>query len=125
MTPAQATTIVQTLLNNDPAATSELVGIYLADSKMAILRRLYPFGIPNDVSAVPEIYEMLWCKLAMRYFLRRGGEGELVDGLALHVVDGGGYPAFHFAEADVHFAVVGIGQNVDFRLDEVVLDAVE
>lgn len=78
MTPAQATTIVQTLLNNDPAATSELVGIYLADAKMAILRRLYPFGIPDDVSAVPEIYEMLWCKLGTRYFLRRGGEGELL-----------------------------------------------
>ena len=78
MTTAQATTIVQTLLENDPAATDALVGIYLADAKMAILRRLYPFGIPDDISAVPEIYEMLWCKLAVRYFLRRGAEGEYI-----------------------------------------------
>lgn len=78
MTKAEATTIVQTLLENDTAATNALVGVYLDDAQAAILRRLYPFGIPDDVSAVPEIYELLWCKLAMRYFLRRGAEGEYI-----------------------------------------------
>lgn len=71
-----AITTVQTLVANDPAATTALVTVYLQDAQAAILRRLYPFGIPTEVNAVPPIYEMLWCKLAARYFLRRGGEGE-------------------------------------------------
>lgn len=71
-----AITTVQTLVENDPAATDALVGVYLNDAKAAILRRLYPFGIPETVTDVPPIYEMLWCKLAARYFLRRGAEGE-------------------------------------------------
>ena len=72
--------IVQTLVENDSAATDTLVTVYLNDAKAAILRRLYPFGIPSDVTAVPSIYEMLWCKLAARYFLRRGAEGENLHG---------------------------------------------
>lgn len=71
-----AITTVQTLVENDQAATDALVGVYLNDAKAAILRRLYPFGIPETVIDVPPIYEMLWCKLAARYFLRRGAEGE-------------------------------------------------
>ena len=77
MTKSEAITIVQTLLENDSAATSALVGVYLDDAQAAILRRLYPFGIPDGVDSVPDIYAMLWCKLAMRYFLRRGAEGEI------------------------------------------------
>lgn len=72
-----AISTVQTLLENDTAATYELVAVYLDDAKSAILRRLYPFGIPDEVDSVPSIYGMLWCKLAVRYFLRRGAEGEI------------------------------------------------
>ena len=77
MTKAEAIAIVQTYAENDPAATDALVGLYLDDAKAAILRRLYPFG---DISeqTIPAIYEMLWCKLAYRYFLRRGAEGEYI-----------------------------------------------
>ena len=77
MTQQEAINIVQTLLENDTAATDALVGIYLDDAEAAILRRLYPFG---DISeqTIPAIYEMLWCKLAVRYFLRRGAEGEYI-----------------------------------------------
>ena len=77
MTQAEAITIVKTLLENDPAATDALVGIYLDDAKAAILRRLYPFGTIKYAD-IPDIYEMLWCKLAVRYFLRRGAEGEYI-----------------------------------------------
>lgn len=75
MTNAEAITIVQTLVESDPAATDALVGIYLNDAKAAIMRRLYPFG-GSDYADIPPVYEMLWCKLAARYFLRRGAEGE-------------------------------------------------
>ena len=77
MTKAEATTIVQTLLENDTAATDALVGVYLDDAQAAILRRLYPFGGYEDAS-IPAVYELLWCKLAIRYFLRRGAEGEYI-----------------------------------------------
>lgn len=77
MTQAEAITVVKTLLENDPAATDALVGIYLDDAKAAILRRLYPFG-SIQYADIPDIYEMLWCKLAVRYFLRRGAEGEYI-----------------------------------------------
>ena len=75
MTQTEAISIVKTLVGNDPAATDALVGIYLDDARAAIIRRLYPFGDTSDAD-IPSVYEMLWCKLAMRYFLRRGGEGE-------------------------------------------------
>lgn len=74
----QAIAIVQTLVENDPAATDALVSVLLDDAKDAILRRLYPFGVPESVMEVPTMYEMLKCKLAARYFLRRGAEGEYI-----------------------------------------------
>ena len=77
MSETEATQIVQTLLENDPSATDALVGVYLQDAKAAILRRLYPFGGYED-AGIPPVYELLWCKLAVRYFLRRGAEGEIV-----------------------------------------------
>lgn len=77
MTQQEAINIVQTLLEGDPAATDALVGVYLDDAKAAILRRLYPFGGYEDAD-IPPVYELLWCKLAMRYFLRRGAEGEYI-----------------------------------------------
>lgn len=77
MTQQEAINIVQTLLENDPTATDALVGVYLDDAKAAILRRLYPFGGYDDAD-IPPVYELLWAKLAMRYFLRRGAEGEYI-----------------------------------------------
>ena len=77
MSETEAIQIVQTLVENDPSATDALVGVYLQDAKAAILRRLYPFGGYAD-AGIPPVYELLWCKLAARYFLRRGAEGEIV-----------------------------------------------
>lgn len=77
MTNAEAISIVQTLVENDPSATDALVGVYLQDAEAAILRRLYPFG-GYENAIIPPVYELLWCKLAARYFLRRGAEGEIV-----------------------------------------------
>ena len=76
MTDAEKLTMAQTLIGTDPDATDALVTVYLDDAKAAILRRRYPFGIPDGAEIEP-LYEMLQVKLAVRYFLRRGGEGEI------------------------------------------------
>ena len=76
MTLAEKIATVKTLVGNDPAATDALVTVYLDDAASAIFNRMYPFGVPSTVTAVPTQYERVQCKLAMRYFLRRGGEGE-------------------------------------------------
>lgn len=69
-------TTVQALVENDDAATDALISVYLSSAKSAILRRLYPFGIPENAE-VPAIYELSQCELAARYFLRRGAQGEV------------------------------------------------
>lgn len=75
MTEAEKIETVQALVGFDEMATSQLVGVYLADAKDAILRRRYPFGVPEnyDISQ----YDYLQCNLAMRYFLRSGADGEI------------------------------------------------
>ena len=75
MTTADKITMAKALIG-DTAATDELVSVYLADAEAAILRRRYPFGMPTGAEVDP-IYDMLQVKLAVRYFLRRGGEGEI------------------------------------------------
>lgn len=57
--------------------TQDIVTLYLADAKEAILRRIYGTReIPS--TDIPQRYEMLQCKLASRYILRRGAEGEIL-----------------------------------------------
>lgn len=68
---------IKELVDNDAKATDSLVSVYLSEAESAILRRLYPFGVP-DGAAVPAMYDFTACKLAARYFFRRGGEGELI-----------------------------------------------
>lgn len=87
MTTAEKITRIQTLLGADEEATDALLTVYLDDAKAAILNRRYPFGIPPYVDEVPSEYENIQCKLAQRYYLRRGGEGEQIhneDGVHRH-----------------------------------------
>lgn len=83
MTDEEKITRVQTLLDNDVEATNNLISVLLDEAKDSILSRMYPFKRPTiEVSGVtveaeiPSIYDRLQCKLAVRYFLRRGGEGQ-------------------------------------------------
>ena len=87
MTTEEKISRVKILLGNDEDATDELISVYLDDAKYAILNRRYPFGVPQFEPSVPQIYESTQCKLAARYFLRRGGEGEQIhneDGVHRH-----------------------------------------
>lgn len=78
MTDEEKIAYVQTMVDNDPDATEAVVNAYLTKAKTAVLNRRYPFGWPEDVTDVPEQYELNQCDLAVRYFLRRGGEGEQI-----------------------------------------------
>lgn len=79
MTTAEKVKNVQTRLGNIKEATDELIAVYLDDAKDAILKQRYPFGVPSDVADVPEKYEVIQCKLAQRYFLRQGIDGQSVS----------------------------------------------
>ena len=76
MTNAQKVTMVQTLVGNDPVATSELVTVYLQLASSKMLKRLFPFDSTKTDSDIPESYHTDQCELAVRLFLRKGGEGE-------------------------------------------------
>ncbi len=78
MTTAEKIAAVQYKLDSDPDATDAVVFGLLEDAEEAIFARMYPFGVPDTVDAVPKRYERLQIRLAQRYFLRRGGEGETI-----------------------------------------------
>ena len=78
MTNEQKIAYVKAILGNDERYNSALVEAFLMDAESAVLRRLYPFGIPDSVTTVPSIYEVLQCKLALRYLQRMGAEGEVL-----------------------------------------------
>lgn len=87
MTTAEKIAKLQTLIGADEEATDELLSVYLDDAKSAILNRRYPFGTPYYIPDVPPEYENLQCRLALRYFVRRGAEGEQIhneDGIHRH-----------------------------------------
>lgn len=78
MTDEEKITTVQTLIGEDDAATDALVSVYLSEAKDDILQVLFRAygGIPEG-AVMPSTYDFLQCKLAVRKFLKRGGEGEL------------------------------------------------
>ena len=78
MTESEKVTLTTALVDNDIEATPEIVAVYLSVAKDAILKRRYPFG-GCECCYVPAEYEVLQCQLAARYFLRRGGEGEVAQ----------------------------------------------
>ena len=77
MTEAQKITMVQTLVENDANATDTVVPVYLNLACGTMLERLYPFDSDKTATDIPERYDMIQCELAARYFLRRGGQGEI------------------------------------------------
>ena len=77
MTTAEKIAYVQSLLENDPDATDALIGRYLLKAEAKINSRRYPMGNkPASLVGVEERFELAQCELALRAFLRRGGEAE-------------------------------------------------
>ena len=77
MTDAEKKTMVKTLCENDPEATDNVVAVYLNLALNTMLERLFPYDSNKGATDVPERYDTLQCELAARYFLRRGGQGEI------------------------------------------------
>lgn len=70
----------------DSAITDGLILAYLSDAEDAILNRLYSLRRPDD-AILPARYDIYQCKLAARYVLRRGAEGENIhdeNGIVRH-----------------------------------------
>lgn len=76
MTDSEKIAYVQALTNNNPKATDTLVSAFLTKAKAVVLRRLDPMNVAG-LTDVPDIYEVLQCELATRYFFRMGGEAEM------------------------------------------------
>jgi len=77
MTNAEKRSLVKALIGNDPEATDTVVDVFLSVAKNTIISKLYPYGRADEDYSVPSRYEFLQAKLASRYFLRRGAEGEI------------------------------------------------
>ena len=77
MTGSEKTTMVRTLVENDAEATDAIIAVYLNLAHNAMLERLYPFDASKATTDIPARYDMTQCELAARYFLRRGGQGEI------------------------------------------------
>ena len=77
MTQAEKIAMVQTLVENDAEATDTVVPVYLTIALNVMLERLFPYDTTKDSGDVPLRYDTLQCELAARYFLRRGGQGEV------------------------------------------------
>lgn len=77
MTDAEKVTMVQTLVESDPAATADVVAVYLNLACSTMLEQLFPLHTDKTAADIPARYDMIQCELAARYFLRRGGQGEI------------------------------------------------
>ena len=77
MTNAEKIATVKTLVESDAEATDTVVSVYLNLACSAMVERLFPYDSNKSADDIPERYEMTQCELAARYFLRRGGQGEI------------------------------------------------
>ena len=77
MTKQEKIAMVKTLVENDSEATDAVVSVYLNLAGNAMVERLYPYDPDKGISDIPERYDVTQCELAARFYLRRGGQGEI------------------------------------------------
>ena len=77
MTNSEKIARVKVLVENDSEATDDVVAVYLSQAHAAMLERLYPLHPEKTEDDIPARYDAIQCELAARYFLRRGGQGEI------------------------------------------------
>ena len=77
MTNQEKIAMVQTLVESDADATDAVVAVYLSLACNAMLERLFPFDSAKTAEDIPSRYDTIQCELAARYFLRKGGQGEI------------------------------------------------
>ena len=77
MTNSEKIAMVKTRVENDSGATNDVVSVYLNLAHNAMVERLYPYDSEKTADDIPVRYDTIQCELAARYFLRRGGQGEI------------------------------------------------
>lgn len=75
MTNTEKLNSLQILVEHDASLTNELGLELLNQAADAIIQRMHPIKYPEN-PIVPAKYERLQIRLAQRYFLQMGGEGE-------------------------------------------------
>lgn len=74
MTDNEKINLVQAFIGDNPDATDKIISAYLSVAKSAVLNRMNVNV--TECSQVPAKYDIIQCRLAERYFNRRGAEGE-------------------------------------------------
>ena len=77
MTNAEKIATVKTLVESDTEATDAVVAVCLNLAANAMVERIFPHHSDKTADDIPVRYDMTQCELAARYFLRRGGQGEI------------------------------------------------
>lgn len=77
MTSTEKIAMVKTLVESDADATDDVVSVYLNLACHTMLERLFPYDPDKTDVDIPFRYDTIQCELAARYFLRRGGQGEI------------------------------------------------
>ena len=68
---------IREMIWNDAKATDSDLSMCLDRAESVIMRRMYPFGVPEG-AVLPAMYEMMACELASRYWARKGSDGEQI-----------------------------------------------
>lgn len=77
MTDEQKIAYIKSVLGDSSIDDSLLTNLLL-EAKESIMLRIYPIGdIPTE-AIMPTKYDILQCKLVVRYYSRMGSEGELI-----------------------------------------------
>lgn len=69
--------MLKSLLEINDTEQDDMLNTYLTLAENKILHKMYPFGIPEDVSGIPSRYLSRKVEIAEYLYLKRGGEGEL------------------------------------------------
>lgn len=74
MTEADKLRLLQSMTSE---TSDDLLLAYLSLAGAKILRRLYPFGVPDDVTEIPREYSMNQVDIAVYLWNKRGAEGQI------------------------------------------------
>ena len=76
MTEAEKLTLLRTMLGIVDTSSDVDLTAYLSLAKSKVLNKMYPFGIPSDVTSVPAKYAETQVNIACYLWGKRGAEGE-------------------------------------------------
>lgn len=66
------------IMIDDSSVSDDVLNVYLSLAGSKILNKMYPYGIPEDVTDVPECYKMTQAQIACFLYNKIGAEGEVI-----------------------------------------------